>query len=304
MMRSRTLRPFAFTAAALASVVLVPEQEGAAVERNYGAGARVPSLPGARDSLDVVFLANMGVVLRSPGARVLIDALYGAGLPGYGIVSGRTQDALHRAVTPFDSVDFVLATHGHRDHFDPNAVLAHLRANPRGTFVAGADVVARLHAADSIAARELGRRLISVTVAPGSRRRVVSNAAVTVDALGMTHGQTPHVAYLLEIGGQRVLHVGDTDDDRDELAVFQLRSEGIDVALLPYWYLTSGEHQRAVREAIDPRAIMVLHTPAPGYETASARSLGGWRAAVREIQRLFPNARIPERELETFRVPQ
>lgn len=264
------------------------------------AGRRAPST--ARDSVEIVYLANMGVLLRSPGTSVLVDALFGAGLPGYGVVSRSTLASLQRLSAPFDSVRYVLVTHHHRDHFDAGAVLDYLRVNRLATLVAPAEVVSRLHAADSSATRAVLSQLVAVNPPRGARERVVTGPGVVIEALGMPHGPTSNAAvnvgYLVEMNGRRLVHIGDTTIGAEDLAVFGFRSPGIDTALLPYWYLLDPSLQRAVREGIDPRSIVVLHAPAAGHESPVVRSRGGWAALAREIQLSFPNAVVPSREQE------
>jgi hypothetical protein len=65
----------------------------------------------------------------------------------------------------------------------------------------------------------LGPRLIARTTAPGSRRREVIGG-ITVELLGLPHGggrrnrAIEHLGYLVELGGRRLLHVGDDETER------------------------------------------------------------------------------------------
>ena len=261
-----------------------------------------PSNAAHRDSLSVSFLANEGVLLTGSGTAILIDALFGDGLPGYGVVSRGTRDALERGAAPFDKVDHVLATHAHRDHFDAGAVARFLRANSRATLVTTPDAIALLRAADS--AGTVTARAIGVEVAPSARRQVATTDRVTIHALGLPHGQTTrpvaNIGFLIEMDGRRIIHLGDTTVGADAFAPLGLAGRGVDLALLPYWYLTSPELREAVRREMRPSEILVLHTPAPGYESAFVKSKGGWDAVMREIQAAFPNARAAGPERTSF----
>ena len=42
---------------------------------------------------------------------------------------------------------------------------------------------------------------------------------------------------MIEVGGRRVLHVGDAEQDPEIFASLDLPSRDLDVALVPYWYL-------------------------------------------------------------------
>jgi hypothetical protein len=67
-------------------------------------------LAGQSPTLDVTFVANEGVLIRTPQSRVLIDAIFGSGLESYGAAPPAMRTALEKARPPFDEVDLVLAT--------------------------------------------------------------------------------------------------------------------------------------------------------------------------------------------------
>src|SRR5688572_24828585 len=95
----------------------------------------------AHHGLSLTFLANEGVMLSGDGKKVLIDALFLKYERGYAVAADSTLAALQRARPPFDSIDLVLVTHRHGDHFQPVPVEAHLRANPRATLVTSLQVI-------------------------------------------------------------------------------------------------------------------------------------------------------------------
>lgn len=271
-MSERTWRPLAGTASLLLLLTA-------------GRAAPAPS---------VTYIANEGVMISAPGAKVLIDALFGDGLPEYGVASPATRKALEGGHAPFDAVNLVLATHIHRDHFDPVAVLRHLTANPRATFVSTTQAVAGLREADSVAAGKLGARIVGVEVAAGERRLVATAAGARVFALGMPHGgqgETANIGFLVEVAGCRLLHIGDSMIGPEELRRFRLAELGIDVALLPFWYLLTTELRTGVRDLLRPRSVVALHFPVePGEHLAQVRAD-------------FPEAHTFDRELAVWPVP-
>ena len=121
-------------------------------------------------------------------------------------------------------------------------------------------------------------------------------------ALGLPHGSGPpqNVGFVVEIGGFRVLHIGDTSEQSGIFSSLHLDELGIDLALLPSWYLTSESLQEVVRRTIRPRTIAAVHVvPLTGPNG----SLLGGGAAERERARIraaFPRAHVFDREMETF----
>jgi hypothetical protein len=162
----RHFRPYTALVAVLVSVAA----------SSAALGAQNPAPPRtARDSLMVTFLANEGVMLSAAGATIIIDGLSGEGLEGYGVVSPANRRLLERALPPFDRVNAVLTTHIHRDHFDAPAVLSHLRANPRATFISTTEAVAQVRAAESTSVAFVPCTL--ATPAPASRNSPRSDSA-------------------------------------------------------------------------------------------------------------------------------
>jgi L-ascorbate metabolism protein UlaG (beta-lactamase superfamily) len=241
--------------------------------------------------VSITFLANEGVMLSSGGDKVLIDALFQKYETGYAVPADSTQAALTAARSPFNDVDLVLVTHRHGDHFHPAPVAAHLRANPRATLVTSRQVIdslrSRVHRDAAVTPRLLAR-----TTAPGTRRREEINGIV-VEMLGLPHGGrrhrgVEHLAYIVELGGRRVLHVGDTDISEDAFAPFRLDTARIDVALLPAWMVTSREGQRVIERWIRPRQVVAIHV-GEGQE----------RRAMQDVRAALPAAVTLVRSLET-----
>ncbi len=246
--------------------------------------------PEKRAGVTLTFLANEGVMLSADGKKVRIDALFLKYERGYAVPADSTLAALRGARPPFDSVDVVLVTHRHGDHFHPAPVAAHLRANPRATVVTSQQVIDSLRGYTPARALPAGR-LISRTMRPGTRRREVI-AEITVELLGLPHGGHPHVqhvGYIVELGGRRVLHVGDADFSEEAFAPLRLDTARIDVALLPYWAVVNRKDRRVIERWIRPRQVVAFHV--------GERNPG---RTEREVRAAMPGAVTFVRSLETL----
>jgi L-ascorbate metabolism protein UlaG (beta-lactamase superfamily) len=241
----------------------------------------------------VTFLANEGVMLASGETKVLIDALFQKYERGYAVPHDSTQRALASARGPFDGVDLVLVTHRHGDHFHPAPIAAHMRANAQATLVTSRQVIDSLRGRLTLAAlRE--PRIAARTTAPGLQRREVING-VSVHLLGLPHGgrrhrQVEHLGFLVELGGRRILHVGDTDFEGGVFERLRLDTAGVDIALLPSWMVTSEEGRQVITRWIRPRQVVAFHV-----------GIGDERQSMREVRRSMPGAVIFTRSLETRR---
>lgn len=257
--------------------------------------------PPAGAQVEATFLGNEGFVLRTDEAVILVDALFGDGIEGYGRVPSAARTALETARSPYDRVDLVLASHHHRDHFDAAAVLAHLTHNPRARFVSTRQAVERLRALPgypAIADRVTGLR--PAEAAPLG----AADDKISVRPLDLHHGrgrQPPveNLGFLIDIGGVRFLHVGDTEVEIDDIRGLGLDRAGIDVALLPSWLFVY-DHWRPVVTHLNARTDVVMHLGEPG---ASPGFFGPWRSrteVLRRIRAFRPDAVLLDK-LETRR---
>ena len=246
-----------------------------------------------QDGVTITFLANEGVMLSSGTKKVLIDALFLKYERGYAVPADSTQAALASARGAFSAVDLILATHRHGDHFHPAPVVAHLTANPRATLVTSQQVIDSLRG-HLPTAHSLTSRLMARTMAPGTRRREVVNG-VSVELLGLPHGgrrhrHVEHLGYLVDLGGRRVLHVGDTDTSEETFASFRLDTARIDVALLPSWMVLDEEGRRVIQRWIRPRQVVAFHV-----------GEGEGAEATRDVTAVLPSAITFSRSLDARR---
>jgi L-ascorbate metabolism protein UlaG (beta-lactamase superfamily) len=244
-------------------------------------------------------VGNEGFLIALEDRKVLVDALYRDGVPGYVIHPPARRNLLEEARPPFDGVDVVLATHFHADHFDPSAVAAHLSANPEAIFISTPQAVALLRRESG--SEETRARVREVFPAEGERTRI-EHAGLSVTAINLHHGRSrpiQNLGYIIEIGGRRLLHVGDSEADREDLGVYGLEAEAIEIGLIPYWYLTGDDFGEAVRKSIRPRTLVPIHVPAPDAPDDYFGVPGGQNGLFEGVLKKFPGAVLFREEMET-----
>jgi L-ascorbate metabolism protein UlaG (beta-lactamase superfamily) len=220
--------------------------------------------PVPEHGVELTWLGQSGVLLRAPGASLLVD-------PFLSPHPDRLVPAPDRP-EGFAGIDAVLVTHEHLDHLDGDACRALAGASPETAFVIPRPITAELV--------ELGigeDRIVAMQ--PGERAAV---AAARVAAVPACHGVHPadaysfgrelsdglvrFLGYVVEMGGLHLYHAGDTIAF-DGLAE-SLRELEVEVALLPI------NGRRPEREAQD---IVGNFEPAEAAELAAA---AGARVAV------------------------
>ena len=219
-------------------------------------------------SIEVTHLANEGVPLAAGDQQVIVDGLFRE-YDGYDVLPPAERERVETAAAQFSGIDVVLVSHTHGDHFHPAAVVRHLQHNNGATLVSSEQVTSAVRKEPG-AATALASRIRAVTPAPGERS-TVTVAGVTIEVLGLRHGgarwaRLQNLGHIVTIGGKRVLHVGDAESSAANFAPLNLPAAGIDVAILPDWFMTDPEGQRVVIEHIRPKQLVAVHLPASGYE--------------------------------------
>lgn len=109
-------------------------------------------------------------------------------------------------------------------------------------------------------------------------------AGIEFEVLGLGHGSGRHgsiqnLGHVVQLGGRKLLHVGDAEPSAEIFAQFNLDEEGIDVAFIPFWFLVGGDGQAIVREHIKPKQIIAVH-----ISPSEAEKVAG------QIRQAFPDA--------------
>lgn len=208
--------------------------------------------------VQLTYLGNMGMVLDGGGTVLVIDGLHHGELAEYAAIPDTLLSSLENGRAPYQRVTVALTTHRHKDHFNPLSVASRLSADTAMIFAAPAETV------DSLLgqAREWATSSRVRRVSPSAAGRTQVVAGVT--ALGLPHNPTPtrlasNVGYLVEVGGLRILHVGDADPNVAIYRELHLDEEHIDVAVVPFWYLLGGSD--SLRRLIRPRLWVAAHVP-------------------------------------------
>lgn len=257
--------------------------------------------------LEVRYLANEGFMIEGSGNRVLVDALIGEQIIGYNALPDELRRPLEQGTGEWGDVDIAIASHHHADHFDPNSVIRFLAANREAVFVSTPQAIERVHRSLGEAAShdpELLVRLRAVLPKEGEVERLEIRG-VEIEFLNLHHGPlTPPVENLgiiVSLDGMRFLHFGDTEAKMETFGPYLDLLLDTDLALLPFWFLSSEWRADMVRDLIRPRWIVVGHLPTPTAPAGHFARWGTYENLVDIIEAGFPEARFPDAPGERYR---
>jgi L-ascorbate metabolism protein UlaG (beta-lactamase superfamily) len=222
----------------------------------------------------VRYIANMGVLLSSGDKQVLIDAVHRKYKPAYVFPPPELLGNLESARAPYDSIELVLVTHMHLDHFHPESVGLHLKNDPKSILVSSAQVVEEIW--KGFTDHEKIKAHIKEVTPEWDKRTDLEVNGIKLSLLGLRHVNAQHrsvqnLGYMVEIGGKKVLHVGDAELTTENFAAFQLEKENIDVAILPQWFLEQSGGCEMVRKLIGAKNVIATHISAGYTDEVAAR---------------------------------
>jgi L-ascorbate metabolism protein UlaG (beta-lactamase superfamily) len=252
----------------------------------------VPPLPGrdgTKGPLVLTYVANMGVLVGSGETKVLIDALFDKPNPEYRGPAPEALDKLMNGLAPFDGVDLVLVTHNHPDHFDPALAARYLEAVPGPVLLAPGDAVAEIRKAAGDWAK-IGSRVVSLDLEVGEQDKR-ELAGVPVTAFRTLHSgdrESPmNLMFLIEIGGRRVWHEGDSNGKLEVFRAFGLDKIPVDLSIVHYWFPLEPNCARFLQEVLKTDHIVLTHLPVR-LEGDAPGKIGMVRQFYKDIELLLP----------------
>lgn len=224
----------------------VSDPEGACTDQTVII-ARAPS------TVSVTFVGNAGYIIDDGTTRIAIDALL-----SYGI-GADVQQRMMQGEQPFVSIDLILVTHAHADHFHADCVVGQMIVDPAAILIAPSDVVRQVRAV----APEFGEeRFISVELAAGEAVRIDA-AGITIRAMDFPHSEARvprNVGFLIELAEVSLLHPGDIVVEALGEAIDQHPAAelAVDLAFLPYFNLSDARYEAFV-ESIFATYVVPTH---------------------------------------------
>lgn len=240
----------------------------------------------------ITYIANEGVLIESGSQKVMIDALFDKYYEDY---LHPTEDMLEKMIAgraPYNDIDLLLSTHIHRDHFAPSVTGRFLKRHPE-TRLISSEQLAKSVTDDYAGGSAVASQVEGIVRDMRVHSREVNGVKVRAffifhaGSTDMRTRQIENMGYLVEVGGKKILHLGDSDMLPDRFRQLDLKSMGVDIALVPYWYMADETGVQIINETIKPKQLLGIHFPRAGSPLA-----------LKEIAKNFPDAYVFSKVLE------
>ena len=238
-------------------------------------------------------LANEGVILFDGKTRIMIDGMVVEPYSVYGGLDEAAAADFTRASGAFAGIELALSSHRHHDHNQPRFACQFLQASPQTEFVSSPQVMGLM--------REKCRQL--VTTDPRIREitpqygqpEVLQHGEVKITVFPLSHGTRKYAkiqnyGQLVEMGGLKILHIGDAAMDPTDFRKAGLDQVKLDVALIPFWYFQPGPGAEVIDQYMDASLKVAVHIPPGEMEEV--------RIHMREF---YPQVKIMQGPLEELR---
>ncbi|MCE7996171.1 MAG: MBL fold metallo-hydrolase [Roseivirga sp.] len=235
-------------------------------------------------SLSITYIANEGVLIESAGKKVIIDALFDKYYDAYLFPDEALLEKMISGKAPYNDVDLMLSTHIHRDHFAPTMTGRFLKGHPETKLISSTQLTQSI-SKDYAEGKSVAKQLEGITRDEDIHQHEINGLKVSSFFIYHSGGSRTrsieNMGYLVEINGTKILHLGDSDMNPDRFKELDLKSLGVDIAMVPYWYMADEAGTQIIREYIVPKHLIGIHYPKVGSPMA-----------LKEIAKNFPEARV------------
>ena len=215
------------------------------------------------------YLGNEGLMVSDGFGKVMFDPLFPMGFGVYQTVPEDMHAAIMAAEAPYDSVDAILVSHMHPDHFDVNDIITYLETHSdTRLFVPtqAADWMKQETDPDN----PIFDQVTAIPLEYGDAPLTLTVGQTKIDVVRIPHAGWPdradvsNLVYRVTLpGGDTVMHMGDADPDDTHFAKHpdHWPITRTDTAYPPYWFFLYEAGAGILENRINADRSVGIHVP-------------------------------------------
>ena len=210
----------------------------------------------------ITILFNEALLIQSGSSSVLVDAFVeGPGSEGDSATVDKDRlTGLQRSMP----IQLALVTHSHAEHFHPLIAGTFLKKHPETVLASSPEII------DAIRTKypeyaAINAQLKKIRTDPGKiTSRTLSG--IQVGFIPFSHEASEFypemvLGHLIHLGGKKILVAGDAAMQPDNWQPYGLQSQGIDLALVPFWLFKEEATRTLLQKHVAPKKIVVVQIP-------------------------------------------
>jgi len=219
--------------------------------------------------ITVTYIANSGVLVTSKKKQILIDGLHQSSAGFYHSTEKKTVEDIILGKAPFNSLDMLLFTHDHSDHFNAAYCREALKRNKH------LQVVAPQSAAEKITSspdyNEELKNQIKPIEASQTKPIVLSLKGIDIEVFSLNHDgasgdTTVNNAYLIQLGKKTMMFLGDAKADDSNFEAARVYGKPLDALFVPFTFIGLSAGREIIKK-ISPKKLIVVHLPDKDKDT-------------------------------------
>lgn len=232
--------------------------------------------------IQVTLVANAGLLLRYQDASILLDALFSGESCSFCAPSPATRERLLHGDPLFDSVDYVLFTHLHEDHFSEALTREFLLSHRvKGLMLPSSARLEQQGFFDFVKESGIPCHVLTGDTCKAEFRLsdTIRISAFRTLHLDEKYRDVLHFCYLISCGEKRLLFTSDVDYTREQFSF--LGAEPLRAAFVNPLFFSDLQRRRFFHGRLPAETIVVYHLPfsekkAGPLQRMFSRSLQAW----------------------------
>ncbi len=217
---------------------------------------------------EVTYLGNTGLMVSHGDEQIMFDPFFHNHYNNYQLVPADIRTAIFDNETPYESIEMILISHAHGDHFDANDLVKYLKLNPKTKLIAPTQAVDQLKKHDGFVGIE--KQIHGINLIYGDQPVEVELGEIKVEIVRIPHAGWPgradvsNLVYRVTLNDElTVMHMGDADPDDIHFKPWANYWEKrvTDNAFPPYWFLTSESGKQILSDRINAKRHTGVHVP-------------------------------------------
>ncbi|HKJ16309.1 MAG TPA: MBL fold metallo-hydrolase [Xanthomonadales bacterium] len=215
-------------------------------------------LPEESDPVVLKYIGNLGVMISHQDKEVVIDGVLG-NVAGWVAPDVSEMNRIINAQAPYQDIEVAGTTHGHGDHVSYTAVNTMLSNQPNTVYIgATTEGVGNVSNQNRVQRADMARFT--------NEQYSINGIDITVyhtrhfNQFGNDFSGVTNLAFLVELGGKKILHVGDFDYRTDNINALGLEPGELDAIIMPTFNtLISASNFGLIQDLLEPRHIVAAH---------------------------------------------